>query len=65
MSRRRALSVDARVVQPALPLGHADVRWEALPPSVQVDVLARWCEMLHEAMRAATDTAGAAAESRS
>ncbi len=65
MSRRPVLRVDARVVQPALPLGHADVRWEALPPGVRVDVLARWCEMLHEAMRAATETAPAATESRS
>ncbi len=59
MSRRRALSVDARVVQPTLPLGHADVRWEALPPSAQGEVLARWCEMLHDAMRTAAETAAA------
>jgi len=57
MSRHRALSVPARVVQPMLPFGHADVRWEALPPSVQVEVLARWCELLHDAMRTAGETA--------
>ncbi len=59
MSRRRALSVDARVVQPMLPFGHADVRWEALPSSVRVEVLARWCEMLHDAMRTAVETTAA------
>lgn len=56
MSRRRSISVHARVVQPMLPLGHADVRWEALPPSVQVDVLARWCEMLHDVMQPVVET---------
>lgn len=35
-----------RAVQPALPLGHAEVHWEALPPAVQGEVLARWCELL-------------------
>lgn len=60
MSRRRALSVHARVVQPMLPFGHADVRWEALPPSVQVEVLARWCELLHDAIRTTAETAPAA-----
>lgn len=65
MSRRRALSVAAHLVQPALPLGHADVRWEALPPNVQGEVLAHWCTMLHEAMRASTDTGATAAELRS
>ncbi len=65
MSRRRALSVAAHVVQPALPLGHADVRWEALPPRVQGEVLAHWCAMLHEAMRASHDTAATTVELRS
>ena len=60
MSRRRALSVDARVIQPMLPLGHADVCWSALPPRVQVEVLARWCEMLHDVMRTASETPVAA-----
>ncbi len=57
MPIRRALSIDARVVQPMLPLGHADVCWEALPPRVQVEVLARWCEMLQDAMRTVEETA--------
>ena len=35
-----------RAPQPALPLGHAEVRWETLPPAVQDEVLARWCELL-------------------
>lgn len=35
-----------RAVQPALSLGHAEVRWDALPPAVQDEVLARWCELL-------------------
>lgn len=35
-----------RAVQPALPLGHAEVHWDALPPAVQDEVLARWCELL-------------------
>jgi len=42
-----------------LALGHAEVRWEALPPRVQVEVLARWCEMLHDAMRTAGETTAA------
>lgn len=57
---RRAPRSDARVVQPMLPLGHADVRWEALPPRVQGEVLARWCEMLQDVMRPVGETAGAA-----
>lgn len=36
-----------RAVQPALPLGHAEVRWDELPHAVQADVLARWCELLN------------------
>ncbi len=56
MSPRHALRVDARVLQPMLPLGHADACWEALPPRVQVEVLARWCEMLQDAMRTAGET---------
>ena len=35
-----------RAVQPALPLGHAEVHWDALPRAVQDEVLARWCELL-------------------
>jgi hypothetical protein len=34
------------MVQPALPLGYAEVHWEALPAPVREDVLARWCELL-------------------
>ncbi len=56
---RRAPRSDARVVQPMLPLGHADVCWEALPPRVQVEVLARWCEMLQDVMRPAGEMARA------
>ena len=55
MSRRRVRGT-ACVVQPMLALGHAEVRWEALPVSVQGEVLARWCEMLHDAMRTARET---------
>ena len=58
MSRRR-MRVPTCVVQPMLALGHAEVRWEALPPRVQVEVLARWCEMLHDAMRTAGETTAA------
>lgn len=66
MSVRPVSRADSRVAQAALPLGHADVRWDALPPAVQGDVLARWCEMLRdvmprEVMPRATD-GGAAAE---
>lgn len=43
-----------RAVQPALPLGHAEVRWEELPHTVQADVLARWCELLHTVSTSAT-----------
>lgn len=35
-----------RALQPALPLGLAEVRWDALPRAVQEEVLARWCELL-------------------
>ncbi len=42
--RHRAASSPA--IQPALPLGHADVQWDALPRAVQDEVLARWCELL-------------------
>lgn len=35
-----------RAAQPALPLGHAEVHWNALPPAVQDELLARWCELL-------------------
>ena len=65
MSRRHAPSIAAHVLQPALPLGHADVRWEALPPTVQGEVLAHWCAMLHEAMRTSNDTEATAIELRS
>ena len=65
MTRRRSLRVDTRVLQPTLPLGHADVCWDALPPRVQVEVLARWCEMLHDALRVAMDPGADAAASRS
>jgi hypothetical protein len=43
--RRRAGAV-GRAVQSALPLGHAEVRWDALPRAVQDEVLTRWCELL-------------------
>jgi len=43
---RRRVAVGPHAVQPALPLGHADVLWDALPRTVQDDVLARWCELL-------------------
>ena len=56
MSVRRRTSTDSRVVQPALALGHAEVRWDALPPAVQVDVLARWCEMLSDIITAGATT---------
>ena len=52
---RRSIPVQTCVVQAALPLGHADVHWDALPRAVQVDVLARWCEMLRDVMAPATD----------
>lgn len=48
MSVRPRLTSSLHVVQPALALGHAEVRWDALPAAVQVEVLARWCEMLRE-----------------
>ena len=51
---RRFAGTDASVVPPALPLGHADVQWDALPHAVQADVLARWCEMLGDVMTRAT-----------
>lgn len=35
-------------VQPALPLGYAEVRWDALPVAVREEVLARWCDLLSE-----------------
>lgn len=63
--RRYAMSVLGRrttaaplALQPALPLGHADVRWDALPRAVQDEVLARWCEMLGAVI--AIDTAAGA-----
>lgn len=52
---RRFATPVARAIQPALPLGHADVDWDALPRAVQVDVLARWCEMLRDVMTPKTD----------
>ena len=64
MSRRHAPSIAAHVLQPALPLGHADVRWEALPPRVQAEVLAHWCAMLHDAMRPAHSTGATTVEWR-
>lgn len=45
--RRPRVTVAPCAVQPALPLGHVEVRWDALPRAVQDDVLARWCELLH------------------
>ena len=65
MSVRPSRCADSRVVQAALPLGHADVRWDAFPPAVQVDVLARWCEMLRDVMPRATDGRVVAEETRS
>lgn len=65
MSVRPSRRADSRVVQAALPLGHADVRWDVLPPAVQVDVLARWCEMLDDVMPRATDGRVVAEETRS
>ena len=64
MSRRQSSRVASRVVQPALSLGHADVTWEALPPSVQSDVLARWCELLCAVMPPAMDAVLVAGETR-
>jgi hypothetical protein len=48
MSIRRRPSANSHVVQPALALGHAEVHWDALPAAVQDEVLARWCELLHD-----------------
>ena len=42
----RRVTAVPRALQPALPLGHADVHWDALPRPVQDEVLARWCELL-------------------
>lgn len=53
MSVRPSRRAASRVVQAALPLGHADVRWDALPPAVQAEVLARGCELLRDVMRRA------------
>jgi hypothetical protein len=59
-----------RAVQPALPLGHAEVQWDALPRAVQDDVLARWCELLRAVISAdlpastMPDGTGAAQEAR-
>lgn len=63
MNVRRRTSAESHAVQPALALGHAEVRWDALPPAVQVDVLARWCEML-SAVIASDVHAGADADAR-
>ena len=54
---RRSIPAQTCAVQAALPLGHADVHWDALPRAVQVDVLARWCEMLRNVMTPGTDAA--------
>ena len=62
---RRSIPAQTCVVQAALPLGHADVHWDALPRAVQADVLARWCEMLRDVMAPATDGQIAAEESGS
>ena len=48
--RGRRLTAVPRALQPALPLGHADVRWDALPRAVQDEVLAHWCELLSAAI---------------
>ena len=64
MSRRRSRSVDARAMQPALSLGHAEVSWQALPSSVQRDVLARWCELLRDVLPPAMDRVQVDAEPR-
>ena len=61
----RSTPAQTRVVQAALPLGHADVHWDALPRAVQIDVLARWCEMLRAVMVPATDGVIVAEESGS
>lgn len=65
MSVRHSSRADSRMVQAALPLGHAEVRWDALPPAVQVEVLARWCEMLRDVMPRAADDDVAAKETSS
>lgn len=62
MSHRRSIRADSRAVQPALSLGHADVCWEALPHDVQIDVLARWCELLRDVMRPTIDDVPVARE---
>jgi hypothetical protein len=43
---RRTGRLTRGVVQPALPLGYAEVHWDALPVSVREEVLTRWCELL-------------------
>ena len=48
MSVRRRPSANSHVVQSALALGHAEVRWDALPAAVQGEVLARWSELLRD-----------------
>ena len=53
MSIRRRANGASYAVQPALALEHADVHWNALPLTVQSDVLARWCELLQAVMIAA------------
>lgn len=46
--RRRVRGKKHETVQPALPLGHTDVRWDALPVAVREEVLARWCDLPSE-----------------
>lgn len=46
MSVLRPRATVIHAVQPVLALGHAEVRWDALPRAVQDEVLARWCELL-------------------
>lgn len=65
MSVRHSSRAESRMVQAALPLGHADVHWDALPSAVQVEVLARWCEMLRDVMPRAVDDDVAAGETPS
>ena len=60
MSVRRRPSAKSHVVQPALALGHAEVRWDALPAAVQGEVLARWSELLRDVISPRAGTSATA-----